>query len=257
MKPISKSKIQTSVGTMEYALSGEGSPAVILINGGSGPIEGWMRTFHEMAGHTRTLAYNRLGVGGSAKPDRPQDGRTIVATLRELLQKLGISPPYVLVGHSLGGLYANLFARLHPDEIAGVVLLEASHPEDLIINQTQGAVVKGLNRMLGMFDRFFPDRQWSETHFVEETAKQIAAAGPFPDVPLIVLSGGKRPPMMPEDAFAIRQRNQLDYARMNGRGEQRIAFGSGHFPQMTEPETVRQAVADCVAAARELSRTPQ
>ncbi|MFC4099785.1 alpha/beta fold hydrolase [Paenibacillus xanthanilyticus] len=256
MKPIVKSKLQTSAGTIEYALSGEGSPAVILINGGSGPIEGWMRTFHEMAGQTRTLAYNRLGVGGSAKPDRPQDGQTIVSTLRELLQKLGISPPYVLVGHSLGGLYANLFARLHPEEIVGVVLLEASHPEDLVINQTQGAVVKGLNRVLGMFDRFFPERQWSETHFVDETAKQIAAAGPFPDVPLIVLSGGKRPPMMPEAAYAIRQRNQLDYARMNSHGQQRIAFGSGHFPQMTEPEAVRKAVADCVEAARDRSRTP-
>ncbi|MFB9329981.1 alpha/beta fold hydrolase [Paenibacillus aurantiacus] len=256
MKPIPKNTIQTRVGAMEYALSGEGSPAVILINGGSGPIEGWMRTYHAIAEQTRTLAYNRLGVGSSAKPSSPQDGRVIVSTLRDLLQRLRLEPPYVLVGHSLGGLYANLFARMHPDEVVGVVLLEASHPEDLAINQTQGSIVKGLNRILGMFDRFFPARQWSETHYVEATAKQIAAAGPFPDVPLIVLTGGKRPPMMPEDAFAIRQRNQSDYARMSARGEQRIAFKSGHFPQMTEPDEVRKAINDCLAAARAVIRTP-
>lgn len=257
MKPIPKNKIQTGFGTVEYALSGEGSPAVILINGGSGPIEGWMRTYHDIAEHTRTLAYNRLGVGGSAKPSSSQDGRAVVAALRELLQQLRIAPPYVLVGHSLGGLYANLFARLHYDEIAGVVLIEASHPEDLAINKTQGPIVKGLNRLLGMFDRFFPARQWSETNYVEETAKQIAEAGPFPDVPLIVVSGGKRPPIMPEDAFAIRQRNQSAYARMNSRGEQRFAFNSGHFPQITEPEVVRQAVTDCLAAARASIRAPK
>ncbi|RUT31735.1 alpha/beta hydrolase [Paenibacillus zeisoli] len=250
MKSISKNKIHTPHGTMEYALSGEGAPAVILINGGSGPIEGWMKVFHDLADQTRVVAYNRLGVGGSDKPSSPQDGQTIVTSLRQLLQEIGVRPPYILVGHSLGGLYANLFARQHPEDIAGVVLLDSSHELDLAINQTQSPFIKGLNKLLGIFDSLSAHRMWNEVNYVEETARQIAKAGPFPEVPLFVVSGGKKPPMMPESAFAIRRKNQLDLVSLSRQGKHIIAANSGHFPQFSEPELVKQAISECIHAAR-------
>ncbi|USB33652.1 alpha/beta hydrolase [Paenibacillus sp. YPG26] len=235
---------------MEYAESGEGTPTVILINGGSGPIEGWMKVYHDIADQTRVVAYNRLGVGGSDKPSTPQHGQAIVASLRQLLQKIGVRPPYILVGHSLGGFYANLFARQYAAEVAGVVLLESSHELDLAINQTQGPFIRGLNRLLGMFDSLSAHRKWNEVNYVEETTRQIAEAGPFPQIPLYVVSGGKKPPMMPESAFDTRQRNQLNLVGLSHQGQHIIAANSGHFPQFTEPELVKKAIADCIHAAR-------
>lgn len=242
MKPIRKNKI----GALEYAQSGTGSPAIILINGGSGPIEGWHKIFHELAEESTVLAYNRLGVGKSDMPTSPQDGAAIVSALRQLLDEVKLPPPYLLVGHSLGGLYANLFARLFPDQIAGVVLLEASHPNDLAINDTQPAFIRYINRFLSSFDTLSPSRKWNEVQYVQETARQIEQAGPFPDKPLFVLTGTSKPPMMPEQAFVIRMKNQLDLVQLSKQGKQVLAAGSGHFPQFTEPELVVQTIRDCL-----------
>lgn len=62
-----------------------------------------------------------MGVAGSDKPKENQDGINIVNTLREALTIVGFKPPFLLVGHSLGGLYANLYARLYPNEVEGIV----------------------------------------------------------------------------------------------------------------------------------------
>jgi pimeloyl-ACP methyl ester carboxylesterase len=242
--------IHVASGKMEYARSGTGGPAVILINGGGGPIEGWHRIFREVAEATTVVAYNRLGVGGSDKPSAPQHGEAIVNALRQLLQETNIHPPYMLVGHSLGGLYANLYARLYPNEIASVVLLESSHPLDLRINETQGPLIRGMNRILGMFDSFTPWRKWSEVNYVEETVAQIEQAGSFPDVPLVVVSGSMKPPMMPAHVMEIRKKNQSDLLRLSKHSKPISASRSGHFPQLTDPELVIHSVLDCIHAAR-------
>lgn len=101
---LEKYKLETSKGKIEYHMIGNEKPAIVLINGGSGPIEGWMKIIPEISESSTVFSYNRLGVGGSDKPKESQDGRTIVNTLREALKIVGLEAPYVLVGHSLGGL---------------------------------------------------------------------------------------------------------------------------------------------------------
>ncbi|WP_438496896.1 alpha/beta fold hydrolase [Paenibacillus sp. IHBB 3054] len=250
MKAIPKKMMNTPSGNMEYAQSGEGTPAIILINGGSGPIEGWHNLFHELAAETAVLAYNRFGVGKSDKPSTPQHGQAVVDALRQLLQLAGLRPPYILVGHSLGGLYANLFARQHPEEIAGVVLLESSHPLDLNINATQSGFIRGINQLLRKSDSLTPHKKWDEVNFVDETVQQIAQSGPFPDVSLVVVSGTKKPPMMPKQAYQLRTANQQDFLQLSKQSRLIQASRSGHFPQLSEPEIVKQAIQDCLAMAR-------
>ncbi|UQZ34087.1 alpha/beta hydrolase [Paenibacillus sp. PK3_47] len=250
MKPIQRKMIQLPSGRLEYACSGEGAPAVILINGGSGPIEGWYNVFHELAGDTSVLAYNRFGVGKSGKPSGPQHGQAVLDTLRELLQAAGVRPPYLLSGHSLGGLYANLFARKYPGETAGLVLLEASHPQDLLINDTQNGFIRTLNRLLRTVDRLSPHKKWGEVNFVEDTVRQIGEAGPFPDIPLVVVAGSKKPPMMPEQAYRLRTAHQQDFLQLSSQSRLITASRSGHFPQLSEPEIVIQAVKECLAMVR-------
>lgn len=247
MKPIQRKVIQLSGGRIEYAHSGEGSPALIFINGGSGPIEGWYKVFHELSGETAVFAYNRFGVGKSGKPSSPQHGQAVLDTLIELLHQTGVRPPYILVGHSLGGLYANLFARQHPKDISGVVLLEASHPQDLRINDAHNGFIRGINGLLRKFDSLSASKKWNEVHYVEETVRQIGQAGPFPDVPLVVVAGAKKPPMMPEHAYRLRTVHQEDFLQLSKQSRLITASRSGHFPQLSEPQIVVQAVQECLS----------
>jgi len=235
---------------LEYITSGSGSPTIVLINGAGGPLAGWHRVYADLEALSTVFAYNRPGIGGSDRPDIPQTGDVIVTALHELLAAAGMPPPYVLVGHSLGGLYANLFARRYVDTVAGIVFLEAAAPGDTVLNdQHQTFVQKTLNGIFGIFSRRDPN---AEVEWVQETVKQIEAAGPFPDVPLTVISGGKRPPrlFMSEAAYRIRADNQRSLAGLSAQGEQVIAAKSGHFPQFAEPEVIVSAIRDMIARIR-------
>ena len=126
-----KQKFSVHGTSLEYVVSGTGSPVIVLVNGSGGPIEGWYKVYAQLAELRTVFAYNRPGVGGSGKPSEPQTGDVVVNTLRELLGCAGLKPPYLLVGHSLGGLFVNLYARSFPSDVTGAVLLDATAPEDV------------------------------------------------------------------------------------------------------------------------------
>lgn len=241
-----KHTLETSNGKLQYQISGSGKPHIVLINGGSGPIEGWMKILPEISETSSVFAYNRFGVGGSDKPKEAQDGRTIVHTLREALNKVGFEAPYLLVGHSLGGLYANLFARLYPNEVAGMVFLESSHPEDLSLNEYQGKTVKAINKVLSAVDSFSTHKKFNEVNFVKETVNQIQQEDSFPDIPVYVITGGKEGVMTPAEVRKKRLENQLQYLSLSSKSKHIIAKKSGHFPQLSEPEIVIETITECV-----------
>ncbi len=108
---------------------GEGSPTVVLANGLGGLSAGWARITGPVAATARVCAYDRAGQGWSDEADSPQDGVQSAETLHALLTKAGEHGPYVLVGHSTGGTYALTYAARHPDQVAGLVLLDSSSPE--------------------------------------------------------------------------------------------------------------------------------
>ena len=126
---IEKYKVETTKGTLQYNISGKGKPNIVLINGGSGPMEGWMKILPVISESASVFSYNRFGVAGSDKLKVSQDGLNIVNTLREALTSVGFEPPFLLVGHSLGGLYAILYARLYPNEVAGLVFFRIQYHE--------------------------------------------------------------------------------------------------------------------------------
>ena len=113
---------------VEFALSGHAAPAVVFDNGLGAHLESWGKVYPELARSHTVFVYNRPGVGGSAPAASPRDGQHIVDELRALLRAQGLAPPYVLVGHSLGGLYMQLYLRRYPDEVAALVLVDSTHP---------------------------------------------------------------------------------------------------------------------------------
>ena len=134
--------------TIEYIASGTSPPTIVLVNGAGGPLDGWSRVFGPLLRYGMVVAYNRPGIGRSSRPTEPQTGALIVGTLRDLLTAIEAPPPYLLLGHSLGGLYVQLFARRLPEDVCGVVLVEAAHPDDRAIPALHPGWVRALNAVL-------------------------------------------------------------------------------------------------------------
>jgi pimeloyl-ACP methyl ester carboxylesterase len=109
---------------------GRGAPTVILESGMGGDSLAWRKVQARLATFTRTCAYDRAGYGLSDAARRASDADNTVADLALLLDKAPIDGPVVLVGHSLGGLYATHFADLHPGRVAGLVLMDPAQPGD-------------------------------------------------------------------------------------------------------------------------------
>jgi pimeloyl-ACP methyl ester carboxylesterase len=108
---------------------GQGSPMVVLESGAAGPSPLWGWVQPEIATTTRVCAYDRAGLGWSDPSPHPRDAATITAELHALLQRANVAGPYVLVGHSFGGKYVRMFAARYPVETVGLVLVDASHPD--------------------------------------------------------------------------------------------------------------------------------
>lgn len=126
----------------------DGSPTVILEQGLGGTSPAWVLIQPEVAKKTRVCSYDRAGLGWSdpAPKGTPRDGQRVADELHTLLQNADVPGPYVMVGHSSGGLYALSFAHQYPNEVVGVVLLDSSHPDQWISTPTGQNLYKSIAR---------------------------------------------------------------------------------------------------------------
>jgi pimeloyl-ACP methyl ester carboxylesterase len=111
---------------MNLECMGNGSPIVVFDQGWGGTILDWVKVQKPISAMTRACFYDRAGMGWSDPSGRPSTPRNVTDDLHILIRKAGIQGPVVLVGHSLGGLYATLFADRFPDDVAGLVLVDPS-----------------------------------------------------------------------------------------------------------------------------------
>lgn len=108
---------------------GEGSPTVVFESGLTDETDVWAWVQPAVAAHVQACSYDRAGSGYSDPGRRVGTSANSVDDLHRLLAAAGIKPPYVLVGHSYGGMHARLFADLHRDEVAGMVLIDPSEED--------------------------------------------------------------------------------------------------------------------------------
>jgi pimeloyl-ACP methyl ester carboxylesterase len=135
---------------MHINCMGEGSSTVILEAANLGMSAHWVRVQQQLAKSTRVCAYDRAGMGWSEAGPEPRDAKQISSELHTLLKGAGTEGPYVLVGHSYGGLYARMYAARYPKQVAGVVLVDSSHPEQFT-RSPEGRAMYEQNRRMGAF----------------------------------------------------------------------------------------------------------
>ncbi len=144
----------TSWDVGEYSLhlncSGHGSPTVVLENGLGSTSSGWARITAQVSATNRVCAYDRAGQGWSGSAPEAHDARAVAADLRALLREADEPGPYVLAGHSSGGIYAMTYAAQYPDDVVGMVLLDAPNPYDTTAEDTATTVPAAAMGPLGL-----------------------------------------------------------------------------------------------------------
>lgn len=111
---------------LQLLVGGHGSPAVIFEGGFGVGIASWSTLQRDVAEFAQTVSYDRAGIGQSDLGPKPRSAKQIATELHAALQKSGVRPPYVLVGHSLGGIFVRVFADMYPKEVVGIVLIDPS-----------------------------------------------------------------------------------------------------------------------------------
>jgi pimeloyl-ACP methyl ester carboxylesterase len=224
---------------VEYALSGNGNQTVVFENGLGGTMDWWAKVLPELHGNVTAIAYNRPGYGNSDPVSSPRDGQHIVEELRLLLSAKHLPPPYILVGHSLGGLYMQLFARLHPDEVSALILVDSTHPEQLKGN---GAYENWPLWIRMLFQLVTSDVAKQELSAINATGIAVLAIPTFAGKPVLVLSALQpleQTSPLADDSNAKRR----DLARLYP-GAKQIWVDSGHAIPLEMPDAIVAAIRD-------------
>jgi pimeloyl-ACP methyl ester carboxylesterase len=218
---------------------GEGAPTVILESGMGGDHRTWERVQQELGASVRVCAYDRAGIAESDPAASSRTAADAVDDLHDLLETAGIEPPYVLVGFSFGGLISQLYASSYPAEMAGLVLVESSHPrewDEFKVHLTEEQIAADRQFSLDNPEGMDPYRSFGE----------LQAAGPLPDVPLVVVTAAINdewpPGWDPETFDTLRAAQQADLATFTPQGRQVVAEGSGHNVPSSRPDVIVDAV---------------
>jgi pimeloyl-ACP methyl ester carboxylesterase len=235
-------------------LEGHGPLTVIFEAGLGDTMEVWSYVQPRVAECTLTLAYNRAGYAGSDPATGARDSATIVAELRAELGRRNIKPPFILVGHSLGGLYMQYFARNYPQEVAGLVLLDSTHWNQGLSLDTSANTPYAGRTAVTLFMPWIMRRELSDSATAGE---EVHTSPQAVNVPTIVLSSTRASAREPLDALTRAEHLQDEIAAdFPGSHHERVD-DSGHYIQRDRPDVVVGAVRKLAGCSTNANHDPR
>ena len=251
---------------------GSGGPIVVLDVGLGGSSLEWTLVVRQLRQTARVCTYDRAGYGRSDAGPLPRTSARIAEELHRLLRRAGENAPYILVGHSFGGYNMQLFARRYRDTVAGLVLIDASHPRQVerflappLNLQTapsgawgivqfreppapHPALPEGVRKRIFARARSAKSRRalGAELLSFRDSGRQLEAASGLANLPLIVITRGQ----MEGEATPKRRllervwlELQIELAGASAVSAHLVARLSGHHIHIEQPELVRYAIA--------------
>ncbi len=245
--PLTLQKVEVGGHSLNLLIGGkrdEGTPAVILEGGFGTGIASWSPVQREIAKFTQVVSYDRAGVGQSGLGPKPRDAKQVATELHMALQKSGVKPPYVLVGHSLGGPYTRVYASMYPNEVVGLVLIDPSQEAFHLWTKTnplpgfKEEAAKMAQAPVGIRDEYAA---------VDAIYDQAKAAGLPSGIPVTLITAMKDD-SMPAEVRNVWTQTHKEWIQKVAGGKHIIAEKSGHFIQGEEPALVIDAVRQVIEA---------
>ena len=215
--------------------------SIVFENGLRATVDGWDKVIDSLVPDASIFAYNRPGYGNSQETGTARDGATIVEELRQTLRHKGLAPPYILVGHSLGGLYMQLFAKRYPQEVSGLVLVDPLLPGVIKKSEEFPVWTRGAKRL------FFSSTVNKEIDAIYQTSEQVLSLAPIDDKPIVMLIN------KPSGSTAV----GVDFGAFN-KDQKTRELVSGLYPKAkkivvdSDHQVQRQNPADVVNAIRNI-----
>jgi pimeloyl-ACP methyl ester carboxylesterase len=237
---VQSSEVVVGNTKLHYELAGSGGATVVLESGLGDGLDSWDEVFPAIARFARVVRYDRAGYGESQLGNEPRTITQIATDLHALLHGAKLPPPYVLVGHSLGGWIIRGFAHLYPDEVAGLVFVDPgteaifkNAPKDLVQKDAE-AQEKSLQGSPGGMAEWMQMKNQLASGFTE-----VSAFHPPPDVPtMLMIANRDRPPGWAAAVLEL----YAPWVERAAAGYIVLTADSSHYIQRDEPPAVIAAV---------------
>lgn len=222
-----------------YSLQGQGSPTIVLQAGLGDNKSAWNPVIDDLARHHQVIALDRPGHANNPATDAPRDPCTIAAEQRAMLQAAGVAPPYLLIGHSLGGAYEFVYAKLYPQDVAGFVLLDPTplhHWENIQRDAPSAATLLKVMRTVA-----FSKTDTAEFNQQSNCLERLDLTKPLTQPGKVLVSARRRPEEKGEFEIML-NRTRQQWVGLTGVSKLDVIHDSGHYIQKDSPEEVLQAV---------------
>jgi pimeloyl-ACP methyl ester carboxylesterase len=234
-------------GDVERRIEGSGRPVVVFQSGLGDGLGVWAQVQASLPTSMTTFAVSRAGYGRSAARDGDHSPCAAAARLREQLQQAGLSPPYLLVGHSLGGLYQYAFARIYRTEVSGMVLVEPTHPQHWARMQ-QDAPAMAMVVRAARLSAFTPTMR-SEFDDQQRCLDQLQSL-PTPTVQTRMLVRGRFAGLEAGAFERMSRELWLDWPKLAHVNAVESVEGTGHYIQKDNPAAVVGAIQAIAQSSR-------